>query len=177
MPDRVVDVVVDVRDAVDDADDLALVSLGLDLAGVLEDPVAHLPGQVQLLGDAQRLLVVPEAGAEPLAQALVEGLLARVAEGRVAHVVAEPDRLGEVLVQPQRAGDAAGDPGRLQRVGHPRPEVVAGRVDEDLRLALQAAKRLGMEDPVAVVLERRAQTALVLLARAPARLVRAHRMR
>ena len=40
--DRVVDVVVDVRDAVDDADDLPLERLRLVGAGVLEDPVAHL---------------------------------------------------------------------------------------------------------------------------------------
>ena len=61
VADRVVDVVVDVGDAIDDADDLALVRLGLALAGVREDPVAHLVGQVQPLGDPQRLLVVAEA--------------------------------------------------------------------------------------------------------------------
>ena len=144
------------------------------LARVLEDPVAHLPGQVQLLGDPQRLLVVAEAGAEPLAEARVERLLARVAERRVPHVVPEPDRLGQILVQPQAAGDTARDPGRLQRVGHARPEMVSGRVDEDLRLALQPAERLRVQDPVAIALERRAQAAFVLLAHAPARLVRAH---
>ena len=95
-------------------------------------------------------------------QRRVERLLARVTEGRVAGVVAEPDRLDEILVQPERTGDDAGDPGRLERVGHPGPVVVAGRVDEDLRLALQAPERLGMDDPVAVALERRADAALLL---------------
>ena len=109
MADRVVDVVVDVRDAVDDADDLPLVRLRLDLARVLEDAVADLPREVQLLGDPQRLLVVAKPGAEPLAQALVERLLAGVPERRVAHVVAEADRLGQILVQAQRPRDAAGD--------------------------------------------------------------------
>ena len=109
VADRVVDVVVDVGDAVDDAHDLALERLGLLLAGVREDAVAHLVGQVEPLGDPQRLLVVAEAAAEPLAQRLVERLLAGVAERRVARVVAEPDRLDEILVQPQRAGDDAGD--------------------------------------------------------------------
>ena len=79
-------------------------------AGVVEDPVAHLVGEVQPLGDrAQRLLVVAEAPAEALLQRLVERLLAGVAERRMAEVVAEPDRLGQVLVQPQRPGDDAGD--------------------------------------------------------------------
>ena len=109
-----------------------------------------------------------EAGPVPLAQAGVERLLARVAERRMAHVVAEPDRLGEVFVQPQRPGDAACDPGRLERVRHAGAEVVAGRVDEDLRLALQPAERLRVEDSVAVSLKGRAQSTFVLLALAPA---------
>ena len=110
---------------------------------------------------------------EALAQRLVECLLACVAERRVAHVVAEADRLGEILVQAQGPGDAARDGRRLERVRHPRAEVVAVRIDEDLRLALQAAEGLRMQDPVAVALERRAQPALFVLARAPACPVRA----
>ena len=50
-PDGVVDVVVDVCDAVDDPDDLPLERRGLALAGVGQDPVPHLRLQVQLLGD------------------------------------------------------------------------------------------------------------------------------
>ena len=115
-----------------------------------------------------------EAGAEPLAEAAVERVLAGVAERRVARVVSEPDRLGQVLVQPQRPGDDARDRRRLERVRDPRPVVVAGGVDEDLRLALQPAERLRVDDPVAVALERRPDAALVFLAQPPARLVRAH---
>ena len=155
-------------------DDLALERLRLLRAGVREDPVPHLRGQVQLLGDPQRLLVVMEAGAEPLSQAGVEPLLAGVAERRVAHVVPEPDRLGQILVQPQRPGDDAGDARRLQRVRDPGAVVVAGGVDEDLRLALQPPERLRVDDPVAVALERRPDAALVLLAEAPPRLVGAN---
>ena len=75
------------------------------------------------------------------------------------------------------ARDAAGDRGRLERVRHARPVVVARRVDEDLRLALQAAKRLRVEDAVAVALERRPDAARLLVAHPPAGLVRAHRER
>ena len=117
---------------------------------------------------------MPEVPAESLLQQRVERLLAGVAERRVPEVVTEADRLDEVLVQPQRAGDAARDAGRLERVGQARPEVVAGGVDEDLGLALQPPERLRVDDPVAVALERRAQQARLLLARAPARLVRAN---
>ena len=133
--------------------------------------------RLSALGDPQRLLVVAEAAAEALGERGVERLLAGVPERRVAGVVAEPDRLDEILVQAQRAGDDAGDPGRLERVGHPGAVVVAGGVDEDLRLALQPAERLGMDDPVAVALERRPDVGLLLGLQPPAGLVRADRER
>src|ERR1051325_3118809 len=93
------------------------------------------------------------------------------------HVVAESDRLDEILVQSQRARDAAGDRGRLERVRHARAVVIAARVDEHLRLALQPSERLRMEDAVTVSLEGRAQAALVLGSDAPACLVGADRER
>ncbi len=173
MTDGVVDVVVDVGHAVDDADDPALEGLGLLRPGVLENSVPHFRGQVERLGDPQRLLVVAETGLEALPQRLVERFLAGVAERRVPHVVAEADRLRQVLVQAQGARDSASDGCRLERVRHPRPEVVAVGIDEDLRLPFQAAEGLRMENPVAVALERRAQTTLFVLARAPACAIRA----
>ncbi len=184
VPHRVVDVVVDVRDTVDDAHDLPFERLGLGRPGVVEDPVAHLRGQVQPLSvlfehvdDPERVLVVAEPAPESLLQLPVECRLACVPERRVPEVVAEPDRLDEVLVQPERAGDAARDARRLERVRHPGAEVVAAGVDEDLRLALQPAERLRVDDPVAVALERRPQPARFLLARPSACLVGAHRER
>ena len=146
---------------------------------MVEDAVADLLGQVQPLPVAlqhvdhpQRVLVVLEAAAAALAQRRVERLLAGVAEGRVAEVVAEPDRLGQVLVEAQRAGDRAGDPAGLQRVGEAGPVVVALGGDEDLGLVLEAAEGLGVDDPVAVALERRAQRAVGLLDPPPRRIGR-----
>ena len=161
--DRVVDVVVDVGDAVDEPDDPSLERRRLLLARVREDAVAHLRRQIELLGDPQRLLVVPEVRPEVPAQARVELLLPRMPERRMSRVVAEPDRLGQILVQPQRARDDTGDPGRLERVRHSRPVVVAGGVDEDLRLPLEAPERLRVDDPVAVALKRRPDPARVLV--------------
>ena len=78
----------------------------LRAARVADDPVPHRRGQVQAeavalerVDHAQRVLVVHERQAEALGQAAVERVLAHVAEGRVAEVVAEPDRLGQVLVE------------------------------------------------------------------------------
>ena len=98
-PQRVVDVVVDVGDAVDQLDDPALQRRRLVRAGVVENAVADLLGQVeaatvalQHLDHPQRVLVVLEASAAALAQSGVERLLAGVAEGRMTEVVTEPDR-------------------------------------------------------------------------------------
>ncbi len=165
---------VDVRDPVDEPHDLPLERLGLALARVREDPVADLVREVERERDPLRLLVVPEAATESLPHDVVERILARVPERRVAHVVPEPDRLGQILVQPQRPRDDARDRRRLERMGHPRPVVVALGVDEDLRLPLQAPERLRVDDAVAVPLERRAHAARLLGKLSSARLERAH---
>ena len=174
VPHRVVDVVVDVRDAIDQPHDLPLERLGLALARVREDAVADLVGEVERARDAKRLLVVAEAAIEALRHGRVERVLARMPERRVTHVVPEPDRLDEVLVQPQRPRDDARDRRRLERVGHPRAVVVALGVDEDLRLSLQPPERLRVDDAVAVALELRADCAPILGKLATARLERAH---
>ena len=175
VPNRVVDVVVDIGHSIDDADDLPLECLRLLFSCVREDPVPHLPRQVERLGDPQRLLVVAETHPETLVERGVERVLPGVAKGRVPGVVAEPDRFGEILVQRQRPGHYTRDPGRLERVRHPGAVVVSGGVDEDLRLALQPAKGLGMEDAIAIALERRADRALLLGKEPASRLVRLHR--
>ena len=167
---RIVDVVVDVRDAIDEADDLPFERLRLALACVREDPVADLMCEIERPCDAQRLLVVPETPAEALLERLVESIFARVAERCVPHVVAEPDRLDEILVQPQRPRDDPRDRCRLERVGHPRSVVIALGVDEDLRLPLEPSKRLRVHDAVAIALELRADGARLLWELPPARL-------
>ena len=95
-------------------------------------------------------------------------MLAGVAEGRVAEVVAEADRLDEVLVEAQGARDGARDGVDLERVREARAVVVALGRDEDLRLVLEPAEALGVQDAVAVALERAAQPAGHLLGQ-PAR--------
>ena len=75
-------------------------------------------------------------------------------ERRVAEVVAQADRLGEVLVEAQGARHVARDAARLERVGQPGAVVVALGRDEHLGLVLEAPEGLGVHDPVAVALER-----------------------
>ena len=110
---------------------------------MIEDAGARLLAEVQAapvalqpVHDAQALLIVAEAGFIDLVQCA----LARVAERRMAEIVAEGDRLGEILVQLQRTRDGARDARDLQRVGQARAVVVALRLEEDLGLMFQAAE-------------------------------------
>ena len=113
------------------------------------------------------MLVVPEPAPPALAHTCVEDLLADVPEGRVAEVMAERDRLGQVLVEGERAGDVAGDARGLERVRQTGAVVVALGRDEDLRLVLEAPEGLRVDDPVAIALERRPVVRVRLLDVAP----------
>ncbi len=133
------------------------------------DPFAHLLGEVQpaplaleVLDHPQRVLVVAKARAEALAQAVVEHLLADVPEGRVPEVVAQPDRLREILVESERARHGARDLRHLERVRETRAVVIPLGRHEHLGLVRQAAKRLAVHDPVAIALKWRAQAAVLL---------------
>ena len=181
----VVDVVVDVRDPVDEAHDFPLERGRLARASVVQDPVPGLHGQVeaaavalQHLHDAEGLLVMSKPAAETLVERLVERLFTGVPERRMAKVVPERDRLGEILVQLERPRHRPRDAGGLERVHEACAVVVALRVDEDLGLVLQAPEGLAVDDPVAVALKRRSQPAFLLFGIRPsARLVGTHRER
>src|SRR5262249_14864769 len=111
---------------------------------------------LEAIDDAQALLVVVEAARHER----VDHALAGVTERRVAEVVAERDRLGQLLVQPQHLGDRARDLRDLERMRQARAVVIAGRREEDLRLVLETAERLAVDDAVAVALKRRPHVVL-----------------
>ena len=113
---------------------------------------------LEVLDDAQALLVVLEGPAEERR----ERLLAEMTERRVPQVVAERDRLGEVLVEAERPGGGAGDLRDVERVGQPHPVVVALGRQEHLGLVLEPAERLGVDDAIAVALEGRPEVVVGL---------------
>ena len=127
---------------------------------MVDDPVADFPGEVEAtplvlqdLDHPQALLVVAEGTVQERGQ----GLLAQMPERRVPEVVAERDRLGEVLVQLEGARGRPGDLGDLEGMRKPDPIVVALGRHEDLGLVLEAAEGLRVDDPVTVALEGRPQ--------------------
>ena len=151
--DRVLDVVVDIGAAVGEFDDFALESAGGAVEFVVEDAVAHLVGEVEPFAvvfeqfdDAQALFVVAEAALDQS----VEHALAGVPERGMPEIVTERDCLGEVLVEAERPCDRARDLRDFERMGEARAVVVALGGDKDLRLVFETAKRLGVDDAVAV---------------------------
>jgi hypothetical protein len=111
-PKRVVDIVVDVGDAVGRTHDLAFEGRGLRITCVVEYPVPDLPGKVQAsalvfqnLDHAKALnVVVKLLGAR---KKLGERALPYVSERCMPQVVSERYRLREVLVEPQGASYGA----------------------------------------------------------------------
>ncbi len=154
---------------------------------VLDQTFQRLPGEVQSVESGiaalqrghhpQRLRIVIEAAAG--GEAAIEGALAGMAEGRVAEIVRERQRLGQILVQAERASERASDLGNLERMGQSRAEMVAFVKDEDLGLVGEPPEGAGMDDAVAVAAEGvagRAHRLRVEPAAAPAR-SRTHRGR
>ena len=90
----------------------------------------------------------------------VELVLPRMAKGRMAKVVGQGDRLGEVRLESKCGRDGTGDLGHLKGMGQPRPVVVALVGHEDLGLLLEPPEGGGVDDPVTVPGEGRAGPAL-----------------
>ena len=92
---------------------------------VLDQALERLPGQVQAVeiriaalqrgDDAQGLGVVIEAAER--GEAGVERALAGMAERRMAEIVRQRQRLGEILVEPKPAGERSGPPASLRAYG------------------------------------------------------------
>ena len=83
----------------------------------------------------------------------IERAFAGVTERRMAEVVRQRQRLGQVLVEAERAGERAGDLSDFERMGQPGAVMVALVIDEDLGLVGEPAERGGMDDAVAIAAE------------------------
>ena len=96
----------------------------------------------------QRLGIVIETAIG--GEAVVERPLAGMTERRMAEIVRQRQRLGEVLVEAECASKRAGDLRDFERVGEPGPVMIALVEHEHLRLVLEATERGRVDDAVAV---------------------------
>lgn len=141
---------------------------------VLHKAFKRFPGEVQPVetgiallefrNDAKRLRIMIEA-AEVL-HACIERRFTRMAEGRVAEVVSERERFGEIFVETQHTRDGARDLRHFERMGKPRPVIVALVIDKNLRLVFETAEGARMDDPVPVPLKGRSRGAFLFLEKA-----------
>ena len=95
----------------------------------------------------------------------------------MSQIMCETDRLHEILVAAQSPRQGAADLGNFQRVGEAGAEVIAFVVDEDLRLVFEASESCGVQDAVAVALERGAVLGFVIQVGASLRVAAPHPIR
>ena len=105
-----------------------------------------------MFDDAQRVEIVVEAVAV-LAHGGVERFFAGVAERRMADVVDQRQRFGEIDVEAERSGNGAGDLRDFEGVGEAVAEMIGIARGEDLRFGFEAAESARMDDAVAVTRE------------------------
>ena len=115
------------------------------------DPVEQRIGRFEPREGAQRMTVMIEAAM--FEHRRLQRILARMAEGRVADVVREAQRLGQIFIEAQRAGDAAPDLRDLDAVRQADAIMIAVGGDEHLRLVAQTAEGDRVDDTVAVALK------------------------
>ena len=96
-----------------------------------------------------------------------------MAERRVAEIMRQRQRLGEILVERQRARQRTCHLRHLETVGQTRPIVIAFVIDEHLGLVFETAEGGRMDDAVAVALERCSGRALGLGMKPPTAKLRA----
>ena len=77
-----------------------------------------------------------------------------MAERGVAQIVGERHRLGKIVIQAKRTRHRPRDLRNLDGMRHAGTEIVTLVIDENLRLVFQPSERSGMQDAVAVTLER-----------------------
>ncbi len=152
---------------------------------VLNDALAHFEGQVQprevripqlqIFHGAQRLQIVIEEFAMAAHQK-IERALARVSKRRMPDVVYQRQGLDEINIQVKRRRDGPRNLRHLHSVSQPRTKMVGVAAREDLRLVFQPAKGAGMDDAIAVPLERIAIRMGRLGIAASTRILDAHRV-
>jgi len=108
--------------------------------------------QFEVFDDTERVQVVVE-GKSMLTHGCVESLFSGVAEGRMADVVDQGQRLDQVAVQSELGGDGTRDLRDFDGVGQAIAKVVGVAAGENLGLRFQASEGPSMDDTVAVALK------------------------
>ena len=134
--DRVIEIVSVISNLVRQIGDLRFERWKPIFALVLPQTFAHFEGQIQSrkigisvlkqLNHAQTLPVMLEAAV--IAHAFGKYFFARMSERRMAEIVRQRDRFGEIFIERKSARDCPADRRDLNRMRKPRPQMIAGAV-------------------------------------------------
>src|SRR5215472_9003308 len=132
---------------------------GRIVARVFDDSFAHLECQIQagkiqvalfeLLDDPQRMQIMVEALAE-LTHACIKLLFAGMSKRRMADVVNERKRFGQVRIHIERARHGPGNLSDLKRVRKPVPKMIGEAGGENLRFRFEAPEGARVNHTVAI---------------------------
>ena len=100
----------------------------------------------------------------------VEHGFAFVAERRMAEVMRQGNRFGQVFIELQRAGDVPRNRGDFHGVRQARAQMIAGAVEKNLGFVFEPAEGARMDDAVAVALVLGAPFGRRFLVLSPARI-------
>jgi len=106
----------------------------------------------------------------------VEGLLAGMAEWRMANVMHQGEGLNQIDIKTQLSSDGSGDLCDLDGMGKTIAKMVGVTAGEDLGFGFEAAKSPGVDDAIAVALKVVAVRMLRLGITASAGLLHPHRV-
>jgi len=93
-----------------------------------------------------------ETGGKQVCQNSLTG----VAEGRMAEIVAQGNRLGKILVELQRPSHGSGNLADFKGVGKTGAVMIPFWSEKDLSFVFKSAECLAVQNPIAVNLENRA---------------------
>jgi hypothetical protein len=98
----------------------------------------------------------------------IKDILARVPEGRMAKIMRQGQRFGQIIVEAKRSCKRPRNLANLDGMGQPGSEVIALMRHEDLSLMGKPAEGRGMDDAIAVPLEIRPRRGRRLCKKTPA---------
>ena len=134
---------VDVGDLVTETYDLPLQGGRLSRRTVIQDPIPHLPGQVQAFSfffqdfhNTDTLFCVTE----PTGMHHIERVFPGMTKRCVPEIVAERNGFGQIFIQIQCPRNRTGDLGHLERVRQAGTVMVALRSEKHLRFVCHSAK-------------------------------------
>ena len=165
--DRIVHVMVDIRDLIRHPDDLTFQCRWHTARLVITDSITHFICQVQslsvlfqYLNSTNTLLTMYKSQRTDAVQCS----LACMSEWRMPQIMSKRDRLYQIFIQPKCLCNGTCILGNLQRMRHTCTVMVTFRCQEYLCLIFQTPEGLGMQNPVSVPLKNRTDIALFFLA-------------